>query len=167
MKNKISIAIIIVLLGAVGFLSYKVVQNPKSLNSDLSQNQRPVGLGSGQGNGIGQIQGGIGNGPTQSRQNCLSDVWVRCGEFILQNGKLKGLSGISTPAKINYPNHLSFYDINEMSYETPRSGSLYLKDIKTIFPLNVQKVVLAFDNINTINRLSKKIESTALSSLKQ
>ena len=90
-------------------------------------------------------------------------VWVRCGEFILQNGKLKELSGKSVPAKINYPNHLSFYDISKMSYEVPRSGSLYSKDIKTIFPLNAQKVIFNFDIAN----LNKKIESIALSNLKQ
>ena len=84
-------------------------------------------------------------------------VWVRCGEFILQNNKLKELSGMSGPAKIDYPNHLSFYDLSKLSHETPRDGSLYLEDIKTIFPLNVQEVILDFN----ITNLNKKIESTA------
>ena len=90
-------------------------------------------------------------------------VWVRCGEFILQDGKLKELSGISAPAKINYPNQLSFYDLSKFSYEAPRDGSLYSKDIKTIFPLNAQKMIFGFN----IAYLNKKIESIALSGLKQ
>ncbi|MBU4601093.1 hypothetical protein L6307_03615 [Candidatus Parcubacteria bacterium] len=89
-------------------------------------------------------------------------VWVRCGEFIMQNGELKELSGKSVPAKINYPNELSYRDINKMSHESPRDGSLYPKDIKTIFPLNVQEVILFGFNIANLN---KKIETTALSGL--
>ncbi len=80
-------------------------------------------------------------------------VWVRCGEFVLQNGKLKELSGISVPAKINYPNELSFYDLSKFSYEAPRDGSLYSKDIKTIFPSNVQKRIADFDSKNINSRI--------------
>lgn len=90
-------------------------------------------------------------------------VWVRCGEFILQNGKLKELSGKSALAKINYPNQLSFYDLSKFSYEAPGDGSLYSKDIKAIFPLNVQKVIFGFN----ITNLNKKIESIAFHSFKQ
>lgn len=88
-------------------------------------------------------------------------VWVRCGEFVIQNEKLKELSGKSAPAKINYPNQLSFYDINKMSYEVPRDGSSYSEDIKTIFPLNVQEVIFNFNHIN----INKKIEAIAFSDL--
>jgi len=59
---------------------------------------------------------------------------------------------------------LSFYDINKMSHETPRSGSLYSKDIKAIFPPNVQKVIFSFYIANPVNA-SKKLESVALSGL--
>ena len=90
-------------------------------------------------------------------------VWVRCGEFILQNGELKELSGSSGPAKIDYPNELSYYDISKMSHEAPRDGSLYSKDIKTIFPLNVQRRIADFNGAN----LNKKIESVALSGLRK
>lgn len=86
-------------------------------------------------------------------------VWVRCGEFILQNGKLKELSGSSGPAKINYPNELSYRDLSKMSHEAPRDGSLYPKEIKTIFPLNAQRQIVDFN----IADLNKKIESIALS----
>jgi len=83
-------------------------------------------------------------------------IWVRCGEFILQDGKLKELSGTSVPAKIDYPNDLSFYDLSKFSYEVPGDGSLYLKDIKTIFPLNVQNKIADF-NIANLNERIKMI----------
>jgi len=89
-------------------------------------------------------------------------VWVRCGEFILQNGELQELSGSSGPAKIDYPNQLSYRDISAMSHEAPRDGSLYSKDIKTIFPLDVQQEIIFGFNIAN---LDKKIETTALSGL--
>lgn len=90
-------------------------------------------------------------------------VWVRCGEFIIQNGKLKELSGLSVPTKINYPNQLSFYDISKFSYEVPRDGSLYSKDIKTIFPLNVQNRIADFNSTN----INRNIETIALNGLKK
>ncbi|MBU2417063.1 MAG: hypothetical protein ABIJ80_03020 [Patescibacteria group bacterium] len=90
-------------------------------------------------------------------------VWVRCGEFIMQNGKLKELSGLSVPTKIDYPNQLSFYDISKFSYEVPRNGSLYSKEIKTIFPLNVQNRIADFNSKN----INKNIEITALNGLKK
>ncbi|MCX6751716.1 MAG: hypothetical protein NT161_03075 [Candidatus Nomurabacteria bacterium] len=90
-------------------------------------------------------------------------VWVRCGEFIMQNGKLKELSGLSVPTKIDYPNQLSFYDISKFSYEVPRDGSLYSKDIKTIFPLNAQNRIADFNSKN----INKNIETTVLNGLKK
>lgn len=90
-------------------------------------------------------------------------VWVRCGEFIMQNGELKELSGLSVPTKINYPNQFSFYDINKFSYEAPRDGSLYSKDIKTIFPLNVQNRIADFNSKN----INKNIGTTAINELKK
>lgn len=90
-------------------------------------------------------------------------IWARCGEFTLQEGKLKELSGSSGPAKIDYPNLLSYRDLSKMSYQAPRDGSLYSKDVKTIFPLNVQEAIFGFDRAN----LNKKIEMVALDSLKK
>lgn len=88
-------------------------------------------------------------------------IWARCGEFIFQNENIKELSGISTPVKIDYPNELSYYNINKMSYKTPRDGSLYSKDIKIIFPLNVQKQIADFNSAD----INKKIEAVALGSM--
>lgn len=44
------------------------------------------------------------------------DIWVYCGEFVLENDKLKTVSEISIPIKLDYPNELSFYNLNRFSY---------------------------------------------------
>jgi ribosome-associated translation inhibitor RaiA len=79
-------------------------------------------------------------------------VWAYCGEYIIQNGQLKTLSGSSGPVKIDYPNELSFYDSSRFSYEVPGDGSLYSEDIKRIFPENVQQKILNFDRDSIIRR---------------
>jgi len=64
-------------------------------------------------------------------------LWVRCGEYKMEDGHLKELSGISVPVKIDYPNELSYYDLNKFSLSIPRDGSLYDEDVKTIFPQEI------------------------------
>jgi hypothetical protein len=66
-------------------------------------------------------------------------IWARCGEFILQNDEVKELSGTSLPVKIDYPNELSYYDLNKFSYEIPRDGSANGADIEKIFPSAARK----------------------------
>jgi len=64
-------------------------------------------------------------------------IWIRCGEFKVISGELKELSGTSLPLKIDYPNELSYYDLSKITFEAPRDGSLYDKDIKVIFPESI------------------------------
>ncbi|MFA6339158.1 MAG: MliC family protein [Candidatus Paceibacterota bacterium] len=64
-------------------------------------------------------------------------LWVRCGEYKMDNGQLKELSGVSVPIKIDYPNELSYYDFKKFSISIPRDGSLYDKDVKIIFPKEI------------------------------
>ena len=61
-------------------------------------------------------------------------IWAYCGEYIVEGSKLVSLSGLSGPVKINYPNELSFYTLDRFSYEIPRDGSEYSKDLKEILP---------------------------------
>ena len=84
-------------------------------------------------------------------------VWAYCGEYIVQDGELKTLSGLSGPAKIDYPNELSFYDLSKFSYEAPGDGSRYAEDIRRIFPEDIWQHIFDFDRENII----KRIESTA------
>ena len=88
-------------------------------------------------------------------------VWVSCKEFIIQDNKLKIISGSSMPAKIDYPNELSFYDLSKFSYEVPGDGSHYAEDIRRIFPEDVQQRIFNFDRENII----KRIESVAFANI--
>lgn len=84
-------------------------------------------------------------------------IWVYCGEYIIENGEPKAVSGSSGPIKINYPNELSFYDLNKFTYEAPGDGTIYSENIKKIFPEDIQQKIFKFDRTNII----KKIEDTA------
>jgi len=88
-------------------------------------------------------------------------VWAYCGEYTIQDSKLKTLSGSSGPAKINYPNELSFYDLSKFLYEAPGDGSYYAEDVGRIFPEDVQQGIFNFDRKNII----KRIESIAFANI--
>jgi len=89
-------------------------------------------------------------------------IWVRCGEFILENGKLKELSGASLPAKIEYPNELSYFNLEKFEHKIPRDGSLYVKDVERIFPGDLSEKVFNFNKAG----INKKIEEVAEERLK-
>jgi hypothetical protein len=78
--------------------------------------------------------------------------WAYCGEYAIQDGKLKTISGSSGPVKIDYPNELSFYDPARFSHEAPGDGSHYAEDIKRIFPESVQNKIFNFDRKNIIEK---------------
>jgi membrane-bound inhibitor of C-type lysozyme len=61
-------------------------------------------------------------------------LWVRCGEYMMEDGQLTELSGTSVPIKLDYPNELSYFDQDKFSLSIPRDGSLYDEDVKVIFP---------------------------------
>jgi hypothetical protein len=84
-------------------------------------------------------------------------VWAYCVEYNIDNGKT--LSGSSGPVKIDYPNELSFYDIDGFSYEIPGDGSQYTEDIKRIFPEEVQQKIFNFDRKNIIERAETIIQN--------
>jgi hypothetical protein len=88
-------------------------------------------------------------------------VWAYCGEYTIENDKLKTLSGISGPAKIDYPNELSYYNPRNFSYEAPGDGTNYSKDIKRIFPKDVQEKIFEHD----VERLILKAENFAFTNI--
>lgn len=88
-------------------------------------------------------------------------LWSYCAEYIMENQELKTISGSSLPIKINYPNELSYYDINKFSHETPRDGADYAEDVKTIFPEDVQEKIFQHD----IRPLIDKAETYALTNI--
>jgi len=88
-------------------------------------------------------------------------IWTRCGEFKIVEGKLEELSGMASPVKIDYPNELSYYDIEKFSYEKPGDGSLYDKDVKRIFPEEIwprMSFELAPLNVKILERAKQALE---------
>ncbi len=77
-------------------------------------------------------------------------IWAYCGEYIIEDNKLKTISGSSGPVKINYPNELSYYNLSKFSYEAPGDGSNYSKDIKIIFSEDVQQKIFSHNVVNLI-----------------
>lgn len=75
-----------------------------------------------------------------------SPLWVYCSEYKIKDGDIVRLSGMTGPALIDYPNELSFFDIDRFSHQAPRDGSLYSKDIKKIFSKDVQEKILNYYN---------------------
>lgn len=96
-------------------------------------------------------------------------VWAYCGEYIVEDGELKTVSGSSGPVKIDYPNELSFYDPRNFSYESPGDGSQYIEDIRKIFPENVQQKILDFNRGPIIKKTEEFVLANILSweSIKQ
>ncbi len=90
-------------------------------------------------------------------------LWVYCGEYIIRDGDLETLSGLSGPVKIDYPNELSFYDLNRFSYEAPGNGTNYSEDIKNIFPGYLWSIIFDFDQKNIVTRT----ENLALTNIAQ
>jgi hypothetical protein len=84
-------------------------------------------------------------------------VWAYCVEYDANNGKV--LSGSSLPVKIDYPNELSFYDIDGFSYEVPGDGSQYSEDVKRIFPQEIQQKIFNFDSKNIIEKAKTIIKN--------
>lgn len=83
-------------------------------------------------------------------------IWVYCAEYGFKNGQLETLSGTSLPAKIDYPNELSYYDLGRFLHEIPRDGSLNDDDIKRIFPADAQKLISSLDKRQIIKRVETR-----------
>ncbi len=110
---------------------------------------------------------------TNSKNFCVIDnlgkdnsfpvyVWARCGEFIKEDQELKEKSGCSLPVKINYPSKLSYFHIDEFSYEVPEEGSQYSESIREIFPESIQEIIFNYHK-KRIEEITKKLKSTAVS----
>jgi len=88
-------------------------------------------------------------------------IWARCSEFVFKNGELKEESVSTLPLKVNYPNELSFYDLDRFSYSIPRDGSGWGDDVREMFPKSVQEKIFNFQK-KGIEEINKKLETKAL-----
>ncbi|MEN8219728.1 MAG: hypothetical protein ABFS56_25935 [Pseudomonadota bacterium] len=83
-------------------------------------------------------------------------LWVFCQEYIVKNGEIIELSGSSGPAIINYPNEESSFNLEKLTHQRPRDGSLYSKDIKQMFSKKAQRVIF---NHSVTARLVEKMKN--------
>lgn len=65
------------------------------------------------------------------------ELWVFCSEF--QNGE--ELSGVSLPVLLDYPNELSFFNLEKFSHQIPRDGAFFADDVREIFSEIAQKKI--------------------------
>ena len=80
---------------------------------------------------------------------------VRCSWY--RNGE--ETSWISIPVLLDYPNELSYYDINKFTNSIPFDWNWYSPSIKNIFPKEVQEKIF---NWNVWGDLSIKMEKIIL-----
>lgn len=84
----IYIAIIVVLLGAVGYLSFRP-KIQQTVKAPMEQNMDGSGIGAG--NGLGQSRGT--NGAVESRRNCLADGCLAIDDLNYPAGELTDAAG--------------------------------------------------------------------------
>lgn len=90
-------------------------------------------------------------------------IWAYCGEYVLENGSLKTLSGSSGPVKVDYPNELSFYDPSRFTYEAPGDGSRYAEDVRNMFPKELHERIFNFDSKDVSARTESGARSDMMS----
>lgn len=78
-------------------------------------------------------------------------LWVRCSWY----RNWEELSWISIAVLLEYPNELSYYDINKFSHKIPADWSGYSDSIRKIFPKEVQEKIF---NHTAWSDLSIKID---------
>lgn len=92
-------------------------------------------------------------------------LWVYCQEYlILEDGKIEKLSGASLPVLVDYPNELSFYDLEKMTYEIPKDGADYGPSIKEIFSENVWERIFSHNQEieKLVNEFNKRVSEQNL-----
>ena len=83
-------------------------------------------------------------------------AWVLEGKYYLDNGEIKQDSGSSIPYKFVVEKVDGVFKVTD--YKIPRDGSYYAKDIKEIFPREVEKSILDVHNDGTVKRLQLDLD---------
>lgn len=68
-------------------------------------------------------------------------IWAYCVEYTKNKEDVIINSGLSLPLIIDYPNELSFFDLQRMTHQSPRDGSFYSEDIKNMFSKEAQNKI--------------------------
>ena len=83
-------------------------------------------------------------------------AWVLEGKYYLDNGEIKQDSGSSIPYKFVVKKVDNQFKV--VDYKIPRDGSYYPKDIKDIFPREVEKSILDVHSDGTVKRLQLDLD---------
>lgn len=83
-------------------------------------------------------------------------AWVLEGKYYLDGDEIKQDSGFSIPHKFVVEKIDGVFKVTD--YKIPRDGSYYVKDIKDIFPRDVEKSILGVHNDGTVKRLQLDID---------
>jgi len=83
-------------------------------------------------------------------------AWVLQKNYYLENGEIIEISGSSIPHKFVVELINDEYVVTES--KIPRDGSLYVDDMKNIFPISVRREINLVHNDGTIERLELDIE---------
>lgn len=83
-------------------------------------------------------------------------AWVLEGKYYLDGDEIKQDSGFSIPHKFVVEKIDGVFKVTD--YKIPRDGSYYVKDIKDIFPRDVEKSILDVHNDGTVKRLQLDID---------
>ena len=83
-------------------------------------------------------------------------AWVLEGKYYLDGDEIKQDSGFSIPHKFVVEKIDGIFKVTD--YKIPRDGSYYVKDIKDIFPRNVEKSIFGVHNDGTVKRLQLDID---------
>ncbi|MFH0845991.1 MAG: hypothetical protein V1851_01150 [Patescibacteria group bacterium] len=92
-------------------------------------------------------------------------LWVYCVEYrIDESGEIEKFSGVSLPLLLDYPNELSFYDLEKFTFKIPRDGAFYGADIREIFSENIQEKILSHNSVEILEtKLDEKIKAKNIS----
>ena len=86
----------------------------------------------------------------------LKFLWVFCIEYQLDGDEIVEMSGSSGPVWLDYPNELSYFDIQRFTHKSPGDGASYSKDIRMIFPKNIQDKILKYKGQQDLHDLLRQ-----------
>ena len=82
-------------------------------------------------------------GSAQKESTTEAYLWVLCQEYYWENGKLALGTGASLPVALILESRDGDYSVT--GHRVPRDGSLYGKDVRSIFPRSIQAEILSVD----------------------
>lgn len=86
-------------------------------------------------------------------------LWANAQEYYKEKGVLSTGSGWSVPLVVHYQRENNILKVN--SFQAPRDGELYNKDIISMFPAALQKLIFDFPSTKENIALGEKLKKRA------